>query len=91
MLRQNQQQIPMRRQPKHSEKKLDTNFETFTMERLSEILTHFYLDVRTKKGKMYKANSLESLRHELNRYIKSPPHSRKFDISKDTAFNEEKL
>jgi len=71
-----------------SEKKLDTNFETFTIERLSEILTHFYLDVRTKEGKMYKANSLESLRHGLNRYLKSPPHSRKFDIIKDTAFNE---
>ena len=71
-----------------SEKKLDTNFETCTIERLSEILTHFYLDVRTQEGKMYKANSLESQRHGLNRYLKSPSHSRKLDIIKDTAFNE---
>ena len=71
-----------------SEKTMDTNFETFTIERLSEILTHFYLDIRTKEGKMCKAKSLESLRHGLNRYLKSPPHSRKFDIIKDTAFNE---
>ena len=37
---------------------------------------------------MYKANSLESLKHGLNRYLKSPPHSKKFDIIKDMAFNE---
>ena len=71
-----------------SEKKLDTNFETCTIERLSEILTHFYLDVRTQEGKIYKANSLESHRHGLNRYLKSQSHSRKLDIIKDTAFNE---
>ena len=71
-----------------SEKKMDTNFETCTIERLSEILTHFYLDVRTQEGNMYKANSLESQRHGLNRYLKSPSHSRKLDIIKDTAFNE---
>ena len=71
-----------------SEKKMDTNFETCTIERLSVILTHFYLDVRTQEGKMYKANSLQSQRHGLNRYIKSPSHSRKLDIIKDTAFND---
>jgi hypothetical protein len=37
---------------------------------------------------MYKANSLESQRHGLNRYLKSPSHSRKLDIIKYTAFNE---
>jgi hypothetical protein len=70
------------------EKKLDTNFETCTIERLSDILTHFYIDVRTQEGKMYKANSLERQRHGLNRYLKSPSHSKKLDIIKDTAFNE---
>jgi hypothetical protein len=68
-----------------SEKKLD-KLKHLRL-RFSEIQPHFYLDVRTE-GKMYKTNSLESLKHGLNRYIKSPPHSKKFDIIKDMAFNE---
>jgi len=69
-----------------AEKKQDISFEKFSQEGLAEVLTHFFLDVRTKDGKMYKATSLESLRHVLNRYLKGPPHSKKFDISKDPQF-----
>ena len=69
-----------------SEKKLD-KLKHLRL-RFSEIQPHFYLDIRTKEGKMCKAKSLESLRHGLNRYLKSPSHSRKLDIIKDTAFNE---
>ncbi len=57
------------------EKSQNTNFETFDPVRLAEHLSHFYMDVRTKDGEMYKATSLESMRHSLNRYLKAPPHS----------------
>ena len=37
---------------------------------------------------MYKVNTLESTRYSLNRYLKSPPVQKTFDIIKDNEFNE---
>ena len=34
----------------------------------------------------YKASTLESLRYCLNRYLKSPPHDKQYDIIKDKEF-----
>lgn len=70
------------------EKSQNTNFETFDPVRLAEHLSHFYMDVRTKDGEMYKATSLESMRHSLNRYLKAPPHLRPFDIITANEFND---
>ena len=35
---------------------------------------------------LYKENSMESIRHGLNRYLKNPPHNKTFDIIKDPKF-----
>jgi hypothetical protein len=36
----------------------------------------------------YKANSLKSIRHEINRYLMNPPFNKKMDIIKDPAFTD---
>ncbi|KAK3107462.1 hypothetical protein FSP39_015114 [Pinctada imbricata] len=64
------------------------SFEEFTCEQLNEVLSHFYLDARRENGEMYKANSLESIRHSINRYLKSPPYNKTFDLIKDDEFRE---
>ncbi|XP_046584546.1 uncharacterized protein LOC124291570 [Haliotis rubra] len=68
------------------EKEEDARFESFDSHRLAEVLCHFYVDVRMQTGELYKVTTLESIRYGLNRYLKSPPHLKKFDIIKDTEF-----
>ncbi|XP_021362527.1 uncharacterized protein LOC110456244 [Mizuhopecten yessoensis] len=69
-----------------SEKGHRDNFEDFTVEELNTQLSHFYHDVRSKGGKLYKTTTLDNLRHAINRYLKLSPHSREFDIIKDSIF-----
>ena len=45
------------------------NFEDFTQDKLKEILTRFYVDIRKKDGSEYKKSSLQNLKHGLKRYI----------------------
>ena len=47
------------------------NFETFSTNRLDDVLSHFYINVRRADGEKYKASSLENLRFSLNRYLHS--------------------
>ncbi|CAG2198541.1 KCTD1_15 [Mytilus edulis] len=70
------------------EKNMDTNFESFEIHRLAETLSHFYMDARTKEGEMYKSTTLINTRHALNRYLKSPPFLKKFDLIKNTEFTD---
>lgn len=66
-----------------------TNFEEFYYSLLNKLLKSFYFDARTVTGELYKASSLENLRHSLNRYLQSPPHSRlHVDIVKNVRFQE---
>jgi hypothetical protein len=57
-------------------------------QQLNDVLKHFYLSARKADGDMYKVNTLESTRYSLNRYLKSPPVQKTFDIIKDNEFNE---
>ena len=66
----------------------DENFENLDYVSLDEVLGHFYLDLRKSDGTYYKANSLESIRHGINRHLKSPPFNRKCDIIKDSSFTD---
>ncbi|CAG2220574.1 unnamed protein product [Mytilus edulis] len=70
------------------EEEQDYDFEKFDCVRLNETLGHFYVDLRKGDGERYKASSLESIRHGINRYLKAPPHSKTFDIVKDSPFND---
>lgn len=72
-----------------AEKELNTYFEELEAVELNTILKTFYFDARTVTGELYKASSLENLRHSLNRHLKSPPHCRlDIDIIKDPRFDE---
>ena len=64
------------------------DFEKFDVLKLDEWLGQFYMDLRRSDGTFYKVNSLESIRHGINRYLKNPPFNSKMDIIKDAAFND---
>lgn len=70
------------------ENKQNSEFETFDRVRLNETLSHLYVDIRKPDGQRYKATSLESITHGLNRYLRSRPHNKPFDIVKDADFND---
>jgi hypothetical protein len=70
------------------EKNEDLRFEVLDGAELNEMLAHFYMDLRKADGTRYKSTSMEGVRNGLNRYLKSPPHSKTFDIVKDQQFND---
>jgi hypothetical protein len=55
-------------------------------EQLSDVLQHFYLDIRTKGWNLYKASMLSTIGFGLttHRYLKSSTYNKKFDIIKDS-------
>ena len=57
----------------------DTDFFKFTKPELDKHLATFWWNACTQKGKKYKANSLDTLRHELKRAINAYGHE--FDIT----------
>jgi hypothetical protein len=71
-----------------TEKNMESNFESFSAVRMPETLCHFHMDIRTKNGKLYKATTMMNNRYALNRYLKSPPHLKKYDIITGTEFSE---
>lgn len=70
------------------EKGQDSNFESFDVVQLNEILGHFYIDARKPDGEKYKTTCLENIRHSLNRFLRSPPHNKCFDVVKDADFQD---
>ena len=68
------------------EKGIATPIESIEAEDLAKILETFYFDARTQSGELYKRSSLENLRHGINRYLRSPPFNKEFDIIKDAVF-----
>lgn len=62
------------------------NFQDFDNVKLEEMLGHFYMDLRREDGSHYKVNSLETVRHSINRYLKS--FNRKVDIVKNSLFTD---
>lgn len=67
---------------------IDEQFEKFNKETLNKTLGQFYVDARQADGTHYKVNSLENFRYGINRYLKSAPYFRKFDIIKDEEFSD---
>ena len=62
------------------------DFEQFDIEMLDQALEGFWLGARDLKGNKYRASTLDNIRHSLNRYLKAPPFSKRFDIIKDKEF-----
>ena len=68
---------------------MESNFESFSAVRMAETLCHFYMDIRTKNGELYKATTMMNNRHALKRYLTSSPHlKKKYDIIAGTEFSE---
>ena len=70
------------------EQNQDSLFENYDTVRLNETLAHFCMDLGKPDGGRYKATSFDSIRHGINRYLKSPPHDKKFDVVKDSDFTD---
>ena len=62
------------------EKEMSSSFWLYSKKELNEVLLHFYVNVRQVHGQKYKVSSFENIRHRLNRYLKSPPHEKGYDI-----------
>ena len=58
----------------------DNNFYTYTEAHFDYHLAKFWFAARTEKGDFYRVNSLENLRHSLNRALKRFGHA--YDITK---------
>lgn len=76
-----------------SEEKLNSHLEGFWLsarKQKIEAETPGSIQAGTDGGKLgfYKASTLENYRHSLNRYLKSPPNDKHFDIIKDRQFSE---
>ena len=57
-------------------------------EELNNCLKYFYTSARKQDGSYYKGASLKAIRAALDRYLRSPPHSKQFSIVSDAAFTE---
>ena len=70
------------------EKEMDTDFEQYDETTLVKTLGPFYLNARTKGGELYKATTFENFRYSLNRYLKSPPVMKTYNIISSHSFTE---
>jgi len=73
------------------EKDKDVNFEEYGIPKLDHALSQFYLSARKEDGSFYKVTSLTNFRFSLNRYLKSPPINKRFDIRTDPAFHDSNI
>ncbi|KAH3866798.1 hypothetical protein DPMN_029921 [Dreissena polymorpha] len=64
---------------------MKNGYEHLDVTELSSVMEQFLQDIRKIDGKFYKATSLDSLRHSLNRQLRSPPFYRRIDIVKFKA------
>jgi hypothetical protein len=52
-----------------TEKNMDLDFENCSLEQLDQTLSNFYMEMRNKKGDMYKKSTLLSYRQGIQRHI----------------------
>ena len=72
----------------------DSNFELLSASAISDLLSHFWLEVRTKKKERYKGASMMNIRNGLNRHLQEvrenqladDDNTRFIDIMNDVAF-----
>jgi hypothetical protein len=51
-------------------------FESLEEGDLDGVLGRFWMDLRKTDGNAYKVNSVEGIRHGINRYFKNPPYNK---------------
>ena len=59
---------------------MPTDFESFGIEQLDDVLSTFYLEMRNKEGEMYKKTTMQSYWQGIQRHL---AQSRECDITKD--------
>ena len=73
-----------------SAKNYAMDFENFTLDDLDSKLASFYVEMRNKKGEMYKKSTLISYRHGLQRHLEKC-RSDKIDITDNNKFRKSSL
>ena len=48
---------------------MHTDFESFGIEQLDDVLSTFYLEMRNKNGEMYKKTTMQSYRQDIQRHL----------------------
>jgi hypothetical protein len=61
-------------------------FASLSSQILSTVLRQFYCEMRTKSGKYYSRNAMNSIKHAIQRHLTLPPYSRSIDIVNDQEF-----
>ena len=64
-------------------KNLETDFENLPPVELDILLEHFYIDVRTKKGLLYKASAFTLIKFALNKHLMK---EKNLDLQNDSTF-----
>ena len=65
-------------------KEMPLNFEEWEQQRLAEVLSKFYVEVRREDGKLYKTGLMINIRAGLNRYLKNK--GKAIDLIKEPVF-----
>lgn len=68
-----------------TEKNMPNEFETFSVERLDETLSKFWLEMRNKDGQMYKKTTMQAYRQGIQRHIS---RDRDIDITNEEVFKK---
>ncbi|CAG2257574.1 unnamed protein product [Mytilus edulis] len=68
-----------------TEKSKPIEFEQYTVEQLDNTLASFYLEMRSKEGKLYKKTTMQAYRQGLNRHIQK---CRDIDICNEDIFKK---
>ena len=64
---------------------MPTDFESFGIEQLDDVLSTFYLEMRNKNGEMYKKTTMQSYWQGIQRHL---AQRRECDITKDDDFKK---
>lgn len=64
------------------------SLEEMTREEIAIALEQFYLTARRPNGTQYKKNTLKSIKHSLDHYLRSSPLKKDFSISSDFDFRK---
>ena len=66
--------------------KFSKRIEDMSKEELNECLKCFYTSAKKKDGTYYKNTSMKSIRADIDRFLRSPPHNKPFSIISDAVF-----
>ena len=69
-------------------KEYDVDFENRSTSDLNLLLKEFYIDLRQQNGELYTKSSFLVSRQSLNRYLRSHPVFKTFNIIDGQEFNE---